>query len=469
MADRGFGLADRIDELGQAPQAAWEAARAAGQTDAPAPLALSEDPAPIVDVDQDPDAALHSAKPGKLKPAAAAAPQLPRIQDTGTLADTAEQMPELRPVRATAKPLEDVPTFGETFEAARRMMRSDRSDFDEIRIRDGYSPIVKALGLRDSENPASFYMRDPSSIGGAAMMDSHPSDLATAAKQGANTFGSTYFATRDLQERLIADQIRQRRAKDPAFLKGVPDTVDGLHAYFIEQEKAQRQGAAGVIARSSGLSATLAQLAGGGVESFHDPINIVTLPLGGGGKTIVQIAAREALTQGVLELAQQPFVAANRQELGEQLTAGEALGNVGTAALGGAVLGVGFHALGKGISATGAPAAAAKLTGAMTAKINEAVTALAGRGMRIEINPKLPIDQALAELDNRQLIALHRQMAGEDNLTPEETAAGNVLERSTEVAETSPYQRWPRRRRHARGRPRRGDQGYRGVTRHPRP
>jgi hypothetical protein len=439
MADRNYGLADRIDELGQDPQAAFDAAKATG---APvgqfAPLPLDADP---IEQDKaaappaaDPDAALHRAKPGRDAPAPAV-----DLKGSGTLADTIEEKPDLRPVRPTMAPLEDVPTFGQTFEAARRLMRSDRSDFKEITIRDGYAPIVRALGLRDTENPARFYNLDPAAEARFGTLG-QPSDLATAAKQGESTpFGSTYLASRDLQERLIVDQIKKRRASDPGFLKGVPDTVDGLHAYFLEQEKAQRAGAAAVVGRSGGLSGALAQLSGGAVETFHDPWNLATLPIGGGGKTIVQIAAREALVQGVLELTQQPQVAENRADLGEKLTLGEAAANVGTAALGGAVLGTGFHALGAGVKAIGAPQAAGKVTGAMRAKISEAITALAGHGMQIELNPRVPIDQALGELDNRQLVALHRELAG-DHATPDERSAAHVLERGTEIAESSPFQ-----------------------------
>jgi hypothetical protein len=448
MAGRQYGLADRIEELGQDPQAAYAAAKAAGDpVGAFAPTQLPGSPAAIDPLERDqatappapadPDAALHRAQPGKEKPAAPV-----NLGGTGTLADTVEEKPDLRPVRPTMAPLEDVPTFGQTFEASRRMMRADRSDFAEITIRDGYAPIVRALGLRESENPARFYSLDPAAEARFGSLG-QPSDLATAAKQGESTpFGSTYLATRDLQERLIVDQLRQRRAKDPNFLKGVPDTVDGLHAYFLEQEKAQRAGAAAVVTRSQGLSGALAQLSGGAVETFHDPVNLMTLPIGGGGKTFVQIAAREALVQGMIELAQQPQVAANRESIGEKLTLGEAAANVGTAALGGAVLGSAFHAAGHALTATGAPQAAAKLTGAATAKIREAITALAGHGMQIELNPRVPIDQALGELDNRQLVALHREMAG-DHSTPDERAAANVLERATEIGDTSPYQAGP--------------------------
>jgi hypothetical protein len=444
VADRNYGLADRIDELGQDPAAAYAAAKAAGapvgqfspvQLAPPDPLEHDQAAAPPAPADI--GTGSRQAAPGKPRPAPAAAPDL---HGTGTLADTIEQKPDLAPVRPTMAPLEDVPTFGQTFEAARRMMRSDRSDFDEIMLRDGYAPIVKALNLRDSENPARFYSPDPATAAKVGTMG-QPSDLATAAQQGENPIGSTWLASRDLQERLIVDQIRQRRAQDPNFLKGVPDTVDGLHTYFLEQEKAKRAGAAATVSRSQGLSGALAQLSGGAVESFHDPLNLATLPIGGGGKTLVQIAAREALTQGVLELAQQPIVAGNRQELGEHLTLGEAATNVGIAAAGGGVLGGALHAAGTGGKALAG--AAGRGYDVTVAKIFAALpeAAQAKWASRMKVG-NMPASEFFSDLSNRDLAEFAHD-AHQGKLTPDETAAGNVLERAADIGDTSPFQHGP--------------------------
>jgi hypothetical protein len=385
----------------------------------------------------DPDAALHRARPGLYKPGAAPqlAPPLEPLADTGTIADTREQLPELRPVRPTAAPIEDPASLSDVFHASRRQARSDRSDFNEVMLRDGYAPIVAALGLPDSESPAHFYEDSQAAYAGGTAMLGQPSRLATDAGQGVNPLGgSMRLASRELQERLIVDRIIARRQKDPNFLKGVPATVPGLRAYFLEGEKKKRADAALTMSHSpGGISGFATQLAGGAVESFHDPLNIATLPIGGGGKTILQTVARETIVNGLIELAQQPIVAQNRKELGEHLTVGDAAANTVLAGVTGGLFEGAAKGVAKGISATGIPAAAAS-------RIREAALALSARGMQINLNPKLPIDRALAELDNRSLVALHRQLSG-DKLTPDETAAANVLERGQEVGESSPYQR----------------------------
>jgi hypothetical protein len=68
---------------------------------------------------------------------------------------------------------------------------------------------------------------------------------------------------------------------------------------------------------------------------------------GGEAKGLIQIVARDALINGLLELGQQPLVAHNRHELGQDYTLGDFGGNVVGAAVGGAVFGVALHGAGK--------------------------------------------------------------------------------------------------------------------------
>jgi hypothetical protein len=370
----------------------------------------------------------------------------PILPDTGTLADTSERLPDLRPVTPTAAPIEDPAELGDVFEASRRVTRSDRSDFNEVMIRDGYAQIMPALGLPDSENPGRFYELDPQTSARTGSM-AQPSTLATQARQGeALPFGGKYLATRGLQERLVADEIRKRRAIDPKFLPGVPDTVEGLRAKFLADEIAKRRTAQATLQRSpGGITGFGAQLAGGAVEAFHDPINLMTLPIGGGGKTILGVAAREALVNGMLELAQQPIVAENRTEIGEHLTAGEALTNAGTAAVGGSVLGTTFHVGGKAIRGAlfGQPDLAVSRAYKLFAAMPERIKAKFGAGIVTKWGKRIAAGDNLAdvfgELDNRELGAVATAVH-DGKLTPDEQSAAHVLERGQDVGESSPFQ-----------------------------
>lgn len=394
----------------------------------------------------DPDAALHGAKPGLYKPGGSV------LTKDGTLADTVEALPDLKPIRPTAAPIEDPASLTDVFSASKRVTRSDRTDFDEIMIRDGYAPIVTALGLPASENPAAFYQPDPGTAAKVGSM-AQPSRLATAAKQGESSIvGNQYYASRDLQEQLIATEIKRRRATDKNFLPGVPDNVAGLRQYFLAAEKAKKGAAEATLAKSpGGVLGFGAQLAGGAVETFHDPINLITLPIGGGGKTILGVAAREALVNGMLELAQQPMVAHNRAELGEDYTAADAATNVGYAAAGGAILGTGIHVAGSGAKAASrfvgnvdlANSRAYKIFAALPQRLKDKYGAgiVPKWGKRISQGDTL--GDVFGELDNSELTNVSRQVVGISNHTPEETAAVNVLERSTDVAQASPFQPGP--------------------------
>jgi hypothetical protein len=399
----------------------------------------------------DPDAALHGAQPGKFAPAAAAPPQL--AQDTGTLADAFEPLPRRRPVPVITQPIEQEKSwgewltsgwdqFGKAYDAGRELGRNDRSDFDFIAQRDGYSPILDALGLPSTDNPVAF--GDPAvDIKAGGLM---PSELLR--RGGKDWMGA--MTDRAGQEAAIVAEIRARRAKDPKFLAGVPDTVDGLHAYFLENEKKRRASAnQNMESAGSGAGVTAGQLAGGMVESLHDPLNIVTLPIGGGGKTVLQVLARETLLNGAIEALQLPFVAHNRKEVGEHLTVGEAAADVATAGVAGGVLETAAHGVGKGAgkvfaAVRGKPDLAVSSAYKLFAALPERMQKKYGPGIVTNWGKRLAegdgLDDVLAELSNDELAGMAKGLVGEDKLTPEEKAAAAHLDRSSEIAASSPYE-----------------------------
>jgi len=331
------------------------------------------------------------------------------LQRGGTIADVVEGLPQAQAAMPAAEPT----SAGDVFSASRILARSDRSDAEELRLNRGYSPIVEALGMDAVDNPANFY---------------NSQGLYNISRGKFEFWSDT---TRDQQEQNIANRIRERRKKDPGFLPGVPDNVTNLRQYFLQGEKSRRDDARSTVSRATGIGATVAGFAGGVAESMLDPVNIATLPLGGGGKTILGIAAREALFNGAIEVLQAPTVAANRKALGEDYTTEDFLTSVGYAAAGGAVLGTGAHvggkALGRGYDATVAQVFQAMPEGVQRRWAD-----------RMKVGDQ-PVSEFFAGLSDRDAIRFSRDVIGRDSMAPDERAASVVLNRAADVSEASPF------------------------------
>lgn len=337
------------------------------------------------------------------------------VQAGGTLANVVEAPPDLRPAMPAPEPASN----SELFAASRVFASYDRSDAEQQRIARGYQPIVQALGLRESQNPASFYNN----------VDNYRNPILI--RSDIETEPQTLGINRPRQEQNIARLIRERRRTNPNFLPGIPDNVEGLHALFLENEKKRRNAAGQVLQRSSNFAGTLSTFAGGAVETTLDPINLATLPLGGGGKTVLGIAAREALLNGALEAVQAPIVAQNRAELGEDYTLRDFGTSVLYAGLGGGLFGTAGH-----VGARGAGRAYDFTVGQVFNAMPEAVQRRWADRMRVG---DTPIAEFYGSLSDRDATRFARDMIGAGRMAPEERAAATVLDRASEVAEASPF------------------------------
>jgi len=206
--------------------------------------------------------------------------------------------------------------------------------------------------------------------------------------------------------------IAAARVRDPKAFSGLPADRTAFEQYVLNREGRSQKDA--VTASRAGLPA---QLTGGIIGGFADPLNLATLPIGGGGKTVIQTMAREGVLNALVEAAQQPILARNMERRGEELTIGQAAANVGMAGIGGAALGGALHV---------APAAREAVLGQIYARLPESVRSRFGR---IEDVP----DAALADLLEETL--------GRDNLTPDEMSALHVMRREDEIAATNPFVR----------------------------
>lgn len=344
------------------------------------------------------------------------------------MADSPFALYEADPVIDRPRPAPGPPTsFLENFEAGQTLMASDVNNANEMRLKRGYDPILEALNqLRAAEGKPR--LNNP----GNWLRQSHE-------RFSSEDFGFSIWnapgkgVSAAEQQKIIFNEIARFRAINPSYFKNVPASPEEYLESLIAKDRAARATARDVQFRGEGIGATAGSLTGGLTAAFEDPINILTLPIGGGGKTVLSIAAREAGINALIELAQQPIVAQNREVLGEELTAGEAAQNVAFAGAGGfgfslLLQGVGKIA-GKGLSELDARFVPLekRLADALTAADVENPTQLE-RAILTEI---------LGELPDDDLAALVR-LSGAD-VIPNAAAAVTVIDRQGEIDVTNPY------------------------------
>lgn len=176
---------------------------------------------------------------------------------------------------------------------------------------------------------------------------------------------------RDQAVRQWQDQVAQAagRIPDQSVISRLTRSIDGAAIRIARQSDRKLSE---LMASRPGLGKYGAALAGGAAGSMRDPINVMSLFLGGGpgaARTItgqiVRTAATEALLNGASEAAMQPMVQAWRKQAGLDNGVDVALRNVGFAAAFGGLFGAGAGALhgiasklsGRALEAAGAAAA----------------------------------------------------------------------------------------------------------------
>ncbi|PQM27676.1 hypothetical protein CVO77_03650 [Sphingopyxis lindanitolerans] len=140
-----------------------------------------------------------------------------------------------------------------------------------------------------------------------------------------------------VQEARVFRDIARIRAKKPNFLPGVPDSVDAFRASVTKRTQERRGKDLQTLERTEGVS-TVTGYAGGFAGAAADPINVMTLPLGGTGATVARRIIGEAAVNIATEAIEQPMIAGEREKRGEKLTAGEAATNIAVAGVAGAVI-----------------------------------------------------------------------------------------------------------------------------------
>lgn len=212
--------------------------------------------------------------------------------------------------------------------------------------------------------------------------------------------------------------VEAMRARDPKAFSGIGSRED-FEKKWRGDVAARQARDQGTLARGSGVASFIGGMAG----ALTDPINLLTMPFGGGGKTLGQVALREFVLNGAIEAAQQPLVMAERAQQGRALTAEEAGMNIAMGAAGGAVLGSAFKASGD-LMRAGGPRG-----------LIESV--LANNWDRLPESVRTRWESA-ASVPERDIPDLAEMVIGRENMTEAEADAVRVLRREDDIEAGAP-------------------------------
>lgn len=271
-----------------------------------------------------------------------------------------------------------------------RVAEDELAQVQQDRLREKYAPVVQALRERGYDESALF---DTLDLGGGREM------------AGEGEYNRVAIWQYIKRERELAKQ--QGRADPFAGLPGDRVTFEQPElTRFGARERDQYE-----ISRAPGTTQFVSGLIGGGALEMRRPLNIATLPVGGFGKGIAMKVLTQGLTQAGITTIGLPEQIVGRQAMGEEYTTGEALMNIGGAAVGGMVL-----------------QGAVDLAPAAGRVLNDKVIQPAIR----KIDP---------DWDDKQIAKVFGQMVPPNLRTPEQEAALFVLQRSAEVEDVNPYVR----------------------------
>lgn len=255
-------------------------------------------------------------------------------------------------------------TLSDTALSSFRMVQDDWPGQSEQEAQNDYGPLIEML-REETGRPISDYVFVGGRSGG-------------------------------VNERRVFEDLAAVRARNPDFMKDTPSTPEEFRASVVQRVKQRRGVDQTVIDRADGAAGTAAWIGGTLGGAVADPINLMTMPFGGGGATIGRRILSQALIGSGVEAVEQPMIAREREVRGEELTAGEAALNIGTAGVGAGALQGGGEMAVRGVQ---------RLSGPVS-----------------------------------DLIEQFRTRIGMERATPEERAAVFEVEREAEIVATSPFQ-----------------------------
>ncbi len=290
------------------------------------------------------------------------------------------------------------PGLGELFGATWRVTEDDIGTVNERRLFDGYMELERQL-IRMGANPENLRHRSLPAFG-----------LFEQRLESRTPNFDAIWAETERLRRTNPDAFREVAATREEFERRIT-TRNGGQARDME-----------VMSRSRGVAGALTGFTAAVGASMTDPVNIVTLPIGGPSKTVLGAVGRGALINGVVEAYQQPGLEDTRRVQGRELTGQEELLNITFAAVGGGVLEGGGRAL-----ADMAPAAREAVLARVYPLLPQRVR---DRFTRFEDVP----DDVLADV--------LEEVRGPD-LSTDERGAINLIRRQSEIDAANPFARGP--------------------------
>lgn len=233
-------------------------------------------------------------------------------------------------------------------------------------------------------------------------------------------------------DQIWADLAALRKA-NPEALQSIPQTREEYEAKLLTERVERRRTDQSIDRRGDSLTA---MLAGSFAGAMTDPVNLMTMGVGGGGKTALQVMGREALINAAVEIVQQPLIAKQRESFDEKLTLGEAAANV-TFAAGGAFLLSGMF--------IGAGRGSRKAYDKLAPKLIPLEKRLAKALSAAEVDNIAYLDRKIVQgifndLDDDTLAQLITAVRGADGMTPAEQAGVSIIARQGEIDMSSPYE-----------------------------
>ena len=214
--------------------------------------------------------------------------------------------------------------------------------------------------------------------------------------------------------------VERERSRNPAAFAGIAKTREEF-----DEQVLRRNGGRDEDLRTAARGNAVAGFAGAVAGSFTDPFNVLTLPIGGGGKTIVAAALREGIANAGLELIQAPTIAQNRAKMGEDTTLADTAIDVAAAFAFGATIG--------GAARYGADNWAT--IKALPKEVQERVWGKVAPYLPEKLRGTMEWDA----ISDDMLPDLAEGLIGRDNLTPDERTAIEAMRRDIEVRGLNPF------------------------------
>jgi hypothetical protein len=233
----------------------------------------------------------------------------------------------------------------------------------------------------------------------------------------------------------IWEDIERIRASEPNFLADVPaKSPQEFTAWVKANELAKRRQAQDVVRRQSGFGQQALGFGAGMAASFQDPINLLGMtmlgPAAGGGRSLLSVAARDAVTNMAIETAELPVISSNRAQFGETMTPTDMLADVGFAGAAGAAFPLATHGIGAGgrALATGGRAVGDAIADSDVARSAQRYFAPWALG-------RANLDQ----VGDAEVSRMFSDSVPFEARTPEAQAGLYVMNRESEVRDASPY------------------------------